>query len=163
MKKLFVLLFLYTCLASSAQAQFEIGGGLIYGTDIEELGISGRAAFRLTDNWRIQPTFNYFFTEDVGSIKTSVWSLNADANYVFGVFGVLKPYVLAGLNITTVRVKIDDNSFLADNTESDTEVGVNLGGGLDFDLKKVIPFVEIKFVLSDFDQAVLAGGVKFGF
>ena len=133
-----------------------IGGGLIFGTEVEQLGLNGRAVFTLGD-WRIAPGIDFFFPEN----RVTVWSINGDGNYVFEVSGLVKPYLLAGLNFTTVSFR-DDDGFFNDNRASRTEVGLNIGGGIDFDLPKVTPFAEFKYTISDFDQAVFTFGVKFG-
>ncbi|MDX2304245.1 MAG: outer membrane beta-barrel protein [Microscillaceae bacterium] len=146
---------------SKAQVGIHLGGGLIYGTEVEQLGLNGRATFRF-GNWRIAPGVDYFFPEKSGGLKVTVWSVNVDGNYVFDLpSGLVSPYVLAGLNFTTLTVKLDDNS-LFDEDGSNTELGLNIGGGVDFNLKVVNPFIEFKYVLGEADQGVLAFGVKFG-
>ncbi|MEO1653534.1 MAG: hypothetical protein AAFU64_08320, partial [Bacteroidota bacterium] len=88
-----VLLF-FLCITPMAQAQvgIEVGGGLIYGTEVEQLGINARGGFRF-GNWRVAPGINYFFPQNDdffgGDIKTTVWSINIDGNYVFEVGGIV--------------------------------------------------------------------------
>ena len=59
-------------------------------------------------------------------------------------------------------MKFKDKDDLIDNADhSHTEIGLNLGMGLSFDIEGVLPFAELKYVAGDADQAVLLLGVKF--
>lgn len=71
----------------------------------------------------------------------------------------LRPYVGGGLNIARVGVSFDDPAFPDD---SQTEVGLNLLGGLDFLLGSVSSFVETRFERGGGEQFVLSAGVLFG-
>lgn len=162
----FIFLLMMAPLAQ-AQVGIEVGAGLIYGTEVEQVGLNARGGFRF-GNWRVAPGINFFFPQNDdffgGDLKTTVWSINIDGNYVFEPGGIVGVYPLVGLNFTTVRVKSSsDNGGLFDETTvSDTEVGVNIGAGVEFDVKVIKPFLEFKYVIGNFDQAVFTGGVKFG-
>ncbi|QSE96408.1 outer membrane protein [Fulvivirga lutea] len=152
MKKTF-LLALFLTIAISSMSQRRIGGNLVYGTEIEEIGIGAVGEFFFNDNLAIAPSFNYYFAED----PVSFWELNANINYYFSESGAVSAYALGGLNLA--RVSVDLGPF---GESSDTELGLNLGAGANFDVgDSIIPFAELRFVLSDFDQAVFAFGVKF--
>ncbi|MEM8569095.1 MAG: outer membrane beta-barrel protein [Bacteroidota bacterium] len=152
MKK--TILSIILCLFSVAfvQAQSRIGGGFAYGTEIEEFGIQVNGEFFLKDDLAIAPDFNYFFAED----PLNFWTINADVHYYFSESGAVSLYGVGGFNLATISVdsNLDDDSR--------TEFGVNLGIGANFDINSsVTPFTQLKFVLSDFDQAVLAFGIRF--
>ena len=146
---------------SAAQAQIgvQVGGGLIYGTEAEELGFNVRGTVRF-GNFRVAPGLDYFFVEQVDGFKTRLYSINIDGNYVFDLpGGIVSPYVLLGLNFTTGSFEEENSGIKISNTET----GVNIGGGVDFNLKVINPFAEVKYVIGDADQVVFAAGIKFGF
>ena len=65
-------------------------------------------------------------------------------------------YPLAGINIAIVSVKND----LLNLDASETKVGLNLGGGGQYEINDLLTaFAEIKYVISDFDQLVIGGGI----
>ncbi len=166
-KLFFTLLLLFWGSITYTQAQVALGGGLVYGSEVESLGIDLRATFDLDENWRIAPYFDYYFVDDDDNFfrdrtDIHVWTINVDANYVFDINNdLLGLYALAGLNLTTVKVDFNDGP-LDDDDRSETDLGINLGMGLDFNLNKLTPFVELKYSFADnVDQTVLSFGLKF--
>jgi len=146
-------------------AQFSAAGGVSFGTAVEKLGLFARGAYDITDEIRGNATVNFFFGESVeGIASTNVWTINLDGHYKLideDEFGV---YALAGLNLATVRVKFEDPTGIFGNfSESSTEVGLNVGGGAELPLDTVIPFAEVKYVISNLDQLVIMAGVRFPF
>lgn len=148
MKKGILILIFGLLAASAVTAQSRIGGGLVYGTEIEELGINLNGEFFLKNSLAISPEFNYFFVEGDGSF----WTLNGDGHFYLNRSSQASLYALAGLNLAT-------RSF-GDN--SNTELGVNLGLGANLELGgSVTPFAQFKYIFSEFDQAVLSFGIRF--
>lgn len=166
MKKIMTILcmVMFSFLSANAQESTRIGGFLGYGSEIKTLGLGVNAEFPIMENLTIAPNFTYFLPKEESSIvKTTIFELNANANYYFlndDTFGV---YGLAGLNYTSVKVKVEDHGFgFGGASSSDGKIGLNIGGGANFNLgKSWTPFAELKYVLSDFDQLVLSAGVKF--
>ncbi len=163
MKKLILPVFILTLsLSVSTQINAQnVGGGLAYGTETESLGIGVNAQFPTANgDLIIAPSFVLFFPDD----PLNFWELNADVNYYFSrssasVYGIL------GLNIARVGIDDLDLGFLGtvDGT-SETELGLNIGAGVDLDIgSSVIPFIQAKYTVSDFDQLVIFGGVRFPF
>lgn len=154
----------FSFLSANAQEDTRIGGFLGYGSEIKTIGFGVNAEFPIIENLTIAPNFTYFLPKEESSIvKTTIFELNANANYYFlndDTFGV---YGLAGLNYTSVKVKVEDLGFgFGGTSSSDGKIGLNIGGGANFNLgKSWTPFAELKYVLSDFDQLVLSAGVKF--
>ncbi|WP_420575833.1 outer membrane protein [Ekhidna sp.] len=154
MKKLIFSVLLITVISFSSQAQKTIGAGLAYGSEIENLGIGINAEFDLNDQIDISPSFIYYFKKN----NVTLWELNGNINYIFSSSGPTF-YGIAGLNIT--GVKVDAGVF---GDRSDSELGLNLGVGASFAQSgSVIPFAEAKYVLSNYDQLSLFGGVRFPF
>jgi outer membrane immunogenic protein len=159
MKKLFVLAVLSTVCYTASVAQTRIGAFLANGTEIEQWGIGVNAEFFLNEKMSVQPNLIFYFPEDAGGVKTSFWELNGDFHYYFVSQDVVSFYGKAGLNFSTLKYKYDISGFSGE--DSQTEFGVNLGIGANFNVGGVLPFAEIKYVISDFDQAVIGLGVKF--
>jgi outer membrane protein X len=134
-------------MAQETFAQNKLGVFLGYGSEVEEVGIGVNGEFGINDKMAISPSFVYWFPPADG---VSWWELNGNLNYYFQE----KFYGLVGLNFFHFNYDYLD--------VSDTEVGLNLGVGYNFDTGgKVIPFGEAKFVLSDADQLALLFGIRF--
>jgi len=135
-------------------AQKRVGGGFSWGSEVDDVGININAEIFLKDNIAISPNFIYYF---VGSNLTW-WELNGDVHYYFqgGDTGV---YGIGGLNITHFAFDIP---FLGISV-SDSEFGLNLGAGYSFGLEgPIIPFGEVKYIISNLDQLVLSAGIRIG-
>ncbi len=154
MKKLtFTLLFIV--LSITMYSQTKVGLQAAYGTN-SEFGIGAKASFRITDKFFASPSFNYYFGESVQGASSSIIGINADAHYIFPGKNGLSFYPLGGLNFT--RSSVSALGFSA----STTEIGFNVGGGLNYDLSSSLTGVfEAKYILSAFDQAVFNIGVLY--
>ncbi|MEM6831471.1 MAG: hypothetical protein AAGA66_10020 [Bacteroidota bacterium] len=151
------ILLLLGVAAFPSLGQAKVGAGLGFGSEVESLGIGINGEFP-TANSRIiiSPSFILFFPDVI-----NFWELNGNMNYVFSrssatVYGIL------GLNIA--RAGFDDIStpFGTVEGQSDTDLGLNIGVGVNFDIgSNVTPFAEMKYAISDFDQLVIFGGVRF--
>jgi len=148
-------------LTATAQTPIRVGGLLGFGSEIESLALGGVAEFMIKENMGISPQLVFFFGKDQGEFKTSLWELNANFNYYF-MQEEVDLYGIGGINIASWKTKTDFNFF--DNYEvSGTELGLNLGLGANFHVsnEKILPFAELKYVISDFDQLCIFAGVKF--
>ncbi len=160
---LFTLLF-----TQKIDAQITMGGGLAYGSEIENVGINITGQYFMKDNIAIEGSFTYYIPKSFGSIlvlgadySIKWYEINVNANYYF-MEGKIKPYGLAGLNYSIISIPTFIN-FGSDLTnESSSKIGLNIGGGVDFDLgKKIIPFAQLKYVVGDFDQLQILAGARF--
>lgn len=165
MKKIIVTLCFvcFTSLFIQSQNDTRIGVQFGYGSEIESFGIGVNAEFPIIENLTIAPGFMYFFPKDQEFIKTTIFEVNGNANYYFVETESLSFYGLGGINYTSVKVEMEDFGFgLGNVSGSDGKIGLNLGAGTNFNIgKNWMPFAELKYVLSDFDQLVLLAGVKF--
>jgi outer membrane immunogenic protein len=160
MKKLLLLaVFSLVCYASSF-AQVRVGGMLGYGTEVEQWGLGVNAEFFLNEKMAIAPNLLFYFPEKRNGLKFSYWELNGNFHYYLLSEDAVSIYGLAGLNLITIKVKATDD-FLDDYDNSESELGLNLGLGVNFKVGGVLPFGELKYVAGDADQAVLLLGVKF--
>lgn len=154
--------------AGAAAAQTVFGPQLSWGDD-SDLGIGARlelplAGMMSTDpsspasKLRLVGSFDWFFPDDGVGIDVDWWEINANLTYPIEAEGV-RPYVGGGLNFAHVSVHFDD--ALLDDV-SDTDVGLNLLGGLKFLLGTLDAFAEARFALGGADQFVLTSGILFG-
>lgn len=140
----------------TSYGQSVIGGGLAYGTDIEEPAIFIQGEFYVKSNLSIAPDIIIYFVDDAPGVKRGFWEFNANVNYYF-TEGSAQVYGIGGLNYATATVDIDGFG-----KDSNSELGLNLGIGANFDINSAImPFSEFKFTISDYDQAVLKFGLKY--
>ncbi len=145
----------------SGYSQLSLGGGLAYGTEVDQLGLFVRGGFNLTEKFRVNLTPIFYFSDNLDiagiEIKSTGFSLAGEANYMIIDDTNLNVYALGGLSWDSVTVSTD---LAGVDDESDSELGINLGGGIEFGSEGGIsPFAEVKYTIGGFDQLVLQGGV----
>jgi hypothetical protein len=132
MKKFFLATIVFAFFFSSFQASSQIsaGGGIVYATDINNIGISANGKYQINETWSAVPTFTYFFKKN-----GITWSaLDLDANYnITEIENLGSLYALGGLNMTFFKWKYDaDFGEFGDfsGSASGSDAGVNIGAGL---------------------------------
>lgn len=154
--KLFKNFLITLCLVmtfSSLQAQLKLGGGVGYGFDIEELGILVRGAYPITEEITGNGTFLYYLVGD----GLSLWELDLDGQYNFYATDAFSAYGIGGLQIA--RASVDLGSI---GSASDTEIGFNVGGGVNLGISEAIDFFgELRFSIGGTEQLLVAAGVLF--
>lgn len=138
-----------------AQSDFKVGGGLAYGTEIEAIGVQGSAVYGFTEELRGAADVTIYFPDSQEGVDNSFWAINANVHYLFMAEDASSFYGLGGINYATQEVSGGGMSF------SNSEAGLNLGGGAEFGLEFGVIYLEGKYVISDFDQLVLSGGLRF--
>ncbi|MFD2037362.1 hypothetical protein ACFSKL_21370 [Belliella marina] len=147
--------------AVSAQDSKRIGGQLIYGSNIDALGIGAIAELPVAPKMVISPSFSFYFPKDQGFFKQSAWELNGNLNYMFLDDDKIEFYGIGGLNYTNIGIK-SDIPGVGNFSSSTGKIGLNIGAGANFDVgMSFLPFGEIKYILGDFDRLVIAAGLKF--
>lgn len=161
MKKVLFTALLATAVSLTASAQTRVGGLLGFGSEIESLALGGVAEFMIKDNMGISPQLVFFFGKDEGNVKQSLWEINGNFNYYF-LQDQVDLYGILGLNFANYKVKYDIPGFGSESV-TDSEIGLNLGIGSNFTVsnENILPFAELKYVISDFDQLCIFAGVKF--
>ncbi len=156
MKKSLVSLFFFLLVSLAAQAQTRMGAFLAYGTEVGELGLGVNGEFYFNDQITLVPSFIFYMTDDSPAVKSTIWEMNINGQYYFASEQTALIYGFAGLNYTHLKYEFTDG------TSRDGELGVNIGVGADFDIDSmVLPFFQLKYVVSDYDQLVVSGGVRF--
>lgn len=149
--------------ATDLQGQVRFGVQGSYGDDTD-FGIGGRLATSLRSLIPATPlefhaSFDYFFPDDEGTgADITYWEINTNVAWMIPVTRTsVAPYAGGGLNIA--HFAIDITGF---GSADDTEVGLNLLGGIQFRTRtRLRPFVEVRVELSGGEQFVLAGGLLF--
>ena len=172
MKKYFFLFFvaLVSMCAFAQKGQKAVGLNLSYGTEISNLGFGVKGQYNFTDAIRVEASFDYFLKKD----DLSMWDVNVNAHYLIPVKD-LKIYPLVGLTYTNWKDSFDFGNYLdgfkdyydddLELSDSEGKFGVNLGGGVQYDINNnwAVNF-EMKYqIISDFDQAVFGFGVTYKF
>jgi len=176
---------------SIQEGQIKIGAGLVYGSGIRfsglnsdfenDLGIRVDGYYAVTPEIRAGGDFTFYFPKEEtisessqgvtasGSAKQTVWELNINGHYIIQDEDGLILYALAGINITGINAENEieiSSQFGSQNdgdSRSESEVGLNLGGGLEYALDFADLFAEAKLggLGGDADQFALGVGLRF--
>ena len=159
MRKLLCSLALVGMLAAPAtvQAQLEAGPLLAYHTDAEAIGVGAFLTIpvpQLAEGFAIIPSFTWYFPDGF-----DYFEVNGDVAYYFPVAAdsPVAPFAFAGLNIARTSVDFG-GSF---GSVSYTDVGLNLGGGVNFAAGSLHPCAGAKFEIQDATGFVIFGGLGF--
>ncbi len=166
MKKLtyiFAVAMISVGISSNVHAQgISVGGGISYGFDIEEIGIQLSGTYGLNENMRLGADIVYylignenFFGEE---ISTTALEVNFNYHYIFYNENDLTLYGIGTLGIHYIKSSFSIAGFSEDF--SDTELGLGLGAGLEYNLGSVALYAEPRIFLSGFDQLALSAGVR---
>ncbi len=154
MKNLFKVLVVLTLIfsVSGVKAQMSAGPGLVFGTDINNIGFSANGKYEFNEKWSAAPSFTYFLKKDYVN-----WSaLDLDANYqITEIENVGGLYAIGGLNLTFWKVKYDYDYDLGEYGDfsgsingNGSDAGVNLGLGLNVPAgEKMAIAPEIRYTL----------------
>ena len=161
MKKLFVVIIAVLVLGTleEAKAQFSVGAGLGYATDISSLGISANVGYKINDDWAAAGAFTYFLESDY--VKWSALDFNANYNLP-ELKNVGALYGIAGLNVTMITMPEINVGGISVGGGSSSNVGFNVGAGLNVGLsEKMVLAPELTYTLSS--GGYLRAGVKLMF
>lgn len=139
--------------ASAQKGEMAVGGNLLYGTEINSVGLGAKFQYGILDHLRGEASFNYYFQNK----GFRMWDLNANAHYLFDITEKFRAYPLAGLTVV--------NKSYADVDDSITRFGLNLGGGCDYNINESWRVnAEFKYsIVSTIDQAVFSVGAVYKF
>jgi outer membrane immunogenic protein len=160
MKKLSLISMFSLAFAAASFAQTRVGGMVGYGSDINQWGLGANAEFLFNDGrMAIAPKIMFFFPEKTAGIKYAYWEIDGDFHYYFVADGPVGLYGIGGLNLTTIKVKTS-SAFTDGYDNSNSELGVNLGLGMNVRAGSVMPFAEVKYIAGKASQAVVFAGLK---
>lgn len=143
----------------NAAGQMAINVGLAYGLDMEELGLRAGMTYFLNEDMRIGGDITYWLLESHEGFDQTALEINGNFNYIFYNENDLMFYGIGTLGIHYVSFSYDMGEF-GSGSESDTDIGLALGAGGEYNLGSVSVFAEPKLFLSGFDQAKFNFGVR---
>ena len=139
------------------QGETAAGVNLVYGSEIESLGIGARFQYGVIDQLRAEVGFNYFFEHN----HTTWWDVNVNAHYLLGLWNQqLYFYPLVGLNYTMTKVKTPGVG-----SDEENHVGLNVGAGVEYELNEHFG-VNLEYrhtIIRKVDQGVIGLGVNYMF
>ena len=153
-------------LPSQASAQYQVGPYLAFHDDAD-LGIGAFVGIPMPaihEDLSFVGDFGFFFpgNGDHEGADHDYWEANADALFRFPIPDLsFTPWAIAGLNIAHFSGYHRHGESPLDDSYSDTEIGLNLGGGVTFGEGPMAPFVGAKFELGGGEGAVIFGGLSF--
>jgi hypothetical protein len=134
-------------------AQVNLGGQASWADDAD-LGLGARVAVGLPAvPLEAIGSFDYFFPDG----DVDYWEINANVAYSFSLpASPVTPYAGGGLSYAHVSADLPTGG-----SASDSEVGLNVLGGVKFSLPRLQPFAEARVELGGGEQFVLTGGLMF--
>lgn len=164
MKKIVLLAALAMSTVAFAQKGTKsVGAQLVYGTEIENVGIGIKGNYAYTDNIRFAADINKYFKKH----NWSMWDMNANVQYAINLGDKFKVYPFIGLAWTNWVITFEKEKSGKIYVEDERKVrfGANFGAGVEFNLTpNAFVSLEAKHqVVSTYDQTVYALGIGYRF
>ena len=152
--------------AQEAQAQVKFGPVAAFGNDFD-FAVGGRVQADIDafgeegalDDLRGIGEFLYYLDPVDNCDDCSLWEANVNGAIPF-TLGESDADFYAGGGLNIARFSFDTG--IAGFDASSTEIGLNILGGINFDLGSVGAFGEASIKLNGSEQFVIAGGILFG-
>lgn len=104
--------------------------------------------------------FDYYFPSDGAAANVADWEASANLFYSLEIEArKLVPYAGAGVGVARYTATV--RALETDLKGSETRTGLNLLGGLLFEVGRSIPFLEARVTLGGSEQFALSAGVRF--
>ena len=146
-----------------------VGVNAAYGmaSNYKTFGFGGKFQYSITNEWRAEASGTYFLKKD----NVSAWDANVNVHYVIPISEGLNVYPLAGLTIFGVKADVPDEykslvaAAGAETSSSETRVGFNAGGGIEYFLSEQFKInAEVKYQYTkDSDWPVISIGAAYVF
>jgi len=143
--------------AQVGKGETAVGANLVYGSEIESLGLGARFQYGILDNIRAEVGFNGFFEHD----HRGWWEVNLNGHYLVGLWQQrLFVYPIGGINYTMMSYKGELKDLGEEN-----HIGLNVGAGFEYELDDHLgAFVEYRHtIVRKVDQGVFGVGLNYKF
>jgi len=167
MRKILTLVCALT-LALAAQAQVQqgetaVGANLVYGSEIESLGLGARFQYGILDQLRAEVGFNGYFEHN----HTTWWEVNLNAHYLLNLYQQrLYFYPIGGLNYTMANHKESyERGGKWYEKGEENHIGLNVGCGFEYELDPHFG-VTLEYrhtIVRKVDQGVFGVGLNYKF
>ncbi len=149
---------LFAAAPQQAQSQVLLGPSASFSSEYD-FGVGATLMFGLpsvTPGLGVMGDFLIYFPDVI-----DYWEFNANATYDIQIENAkVAPFVLAGLNIghgSVDAIDFDDPDFSYEfDGDSSTKLGLNLGGGIAFNVGKFRPRVTAKVILGGIESGAFA-------
>ena len=160
-----------------SKAQFAVGGGLVFATPLNTLGINAKGlyTFKLKDKYEIRANlgYSYFLNNNkdfnVYKTKNSLSGVNLEFNYMVKL-DMITFYPILGVNAAFTKI---DTTYLPEvkklygnpqsTSLSKTYLGPIIGGGFQYEIQNIVPFIELKHAFGKAKESFLTLGVFYKF
>ena len=169
-RKLLICCFLFFPLLLCAQeiekkehenSIFIIGLGGVLELEESLYGVNGRFYYGINETFCFGPEISYFpYQSTEYDSEKSIIDLNINAHYIFEFHHKLGLYPLLGFNYTIDKIRLTDNP---EESESESEVGINYGFGAHYNLSHYFIFSEFKGVVGPLSAEFVTTGVIYEF
>ncbi|MBO6586249.1 MAG: outer membrane beta-barrel protein [Gracilimonas sp.] len=168
MKKTTLLIFtavLTFATFQTTQAQITVGGALMYGDEVEQIGLRADGSYMINDDIDINANIGFYLPDntDLGGgneFTATYWEVNVNGHYSLysDEESGFSAHALAGINILGINTSFSGPNV--SGSDSDSELGLNIGGGASYPLSFGKLFGELKYVIGDADQVNIAAGLR---
>ena len=139
-----------------AAADVDIGVRGGYYTDVGDPFLGADLLMRISDTrWFFNPNIEYVFV-DPGDLAT----LNLDVHYDLDTDND-DMYIWLGGGPAIIFRDEERHGRGDDDDDDDTDIGINLLGGVGWQLESFVPYLQAKAIIADDSEVVLAIGVRF--
>jgi len=145
-------------------SKFRAGAGLVYATEIGNIGINLNGVYAFTDQWEGAFGYTHVFEKDYVTFNI----FDFDAHYVFHQQDEkMNFYGIGGLAITSTKVDIPAIDFglgTIGGEVTDSSVGFNLGVGMNYKLSEQFNLApEARFTIMDGSYFRIGASVQYMF
>ncbi len=163
LKFLLVIVFAGLFTAESKAQEINLGGGIAIEADRPPFGLQFKGTYgldMLLENLSGSVEFSFFIPSTTAVYKYNRWAIDVDGNWTFFNAGDFDFYAIGGLNITHYSSKYTGTWNIDDVVG--TKPGLNVGAGAKFNFSSnMSAYSEVKYILSNYDVAVINLGVLF--
>ncbi len=142
------------------EGQIAVNAGFAYGFTIEEPGLRVGATYFLSEDMRVGGDLTYWFVDSHAGVDFTYLEFNGNFNYLFHKEDELIIYGIGTLGIHYADVSSPQTEW-GGGSYSDTELGLGIGGGIEYSLGGFSIFAEPKLFLTGFDQLKFNVGARF--